>query len=152
MRNSNDGYFVRPRPPVPTRDHVQFRVAFSNYFDAHVCTRIHIPWIDTSSVVTRTNYPQSVSHYDCVALRSRCSQHVRYSSALYVIGKRVLLFLPMLLFSLCSTGHRGITGRLPGLNIFPRNFARCVPCPFPRRFSMHRRLGMQSLGCDMELR
>lgn len=72
-----------------------------------------------------TNYPQNVSHYDYVALRSRCSWHVRSSSALYVIGKRVLL--AMLLFPLCSTGHRSVTERLPGLNIFTDwNFAKRV--------------------------
>lgn len=74
------------------------------------CTRVGVyTWIDTSSVLTRTNYPQSVSHYDYVTLRSRCSWHVRLSSALYVIGKGVPLFLSILLFPLCSMEYYSVT-------------------------------------------
>ena len=78
------------------RDLVHFTIASSGY-----PLRVYM-WIYLNRYIerryARTDYPQNVCHYDYVTLRSRCTWHVRSSSALYVIGKRVLL--PPLFLSL----------------------------------------------------
>lgn len=78
------------------RDLVHFTIASSGY-----PLRVY-RWIYLNRYIerryARTDYPQNVCHYDYVTLRSRCTWHVRSSSALYVIGKRVLL--PPLFLSL----------------------------------------------------
>lgn len=79
---------------------------------------------------TLTDYPQNVPpHYDYVTLRSRCSWHVRSSSALYVIGKRVRSFrCSYFLYARWGTAALPIDYR--DLIFLPREILLNAPLPY----------------------
>lgn len=76
-----------------------------------------------------TDYPQNVSHYDYVTLRSRCSvRHVRSRGrGSYVIGKKGTSLSRYSYFLYARSGTAALPIHYRGLNIFTaRNFAKRV--------------------------
>ena len=103
-------------------DLVHFTIASSGYplLLARVCRRVYLSrYIERR--YARRDYPQNVSHYDYVTLRSRCSvRHVRSRGrGSYVISKKGTTSLSRYSYFLYA---RSGTAALPihyrGLNIF----------------------------------
>lgn len=140
--HSNDDHFVPPRPPALIRVCTRLCVCvyactISYTLQLHLraidcaCISVFCTWIDTSSAQVHAHglSAKRPPHYDYVTLRSRCSWHVRSSSALYVIGKRVRSFrCSYFLYARWGTAALPIDYR--DLIFLPREILLNAPLPY----------------------